>query len=113
MYVNYKLVGQRIAQRRKELGYKQYEVTEMAGLSDKYLSNIERATSVLSVDVLMRLCTVLETTPDALLLGARQESSDDFTRYIARKAPELTPAQRKLVLQFIEMLCQNEDLFKK
>ena len=56
MYVNYKELGRRIAARRRELGLKQSEVNEAAGLSDKYLSNIERATSVLSVDVLMRLC---------------------------------------------------------
>lgn len=69
MYVDYKEVGKRIATRRKKLGLKQFQVSEEAGLSDKYLSNIERATSVMSVDVLMKLCTVLKTTPDYLLLG--------------------------------------------
>ena len=68
-YVNYKEVGKRIAERRRELGLKQWQVNEMAGLSDKYLSNIERATSVLSIDVLMKLCVALKTTPDSLLLG--------------------------------------------
>ena len=54
LYVDYKKLGRRIAQRRKELGLKQSEVNERAGLSDKYLSNIERATSILGLDVFMK-----------------------------------------------------------
>ena len=70
MYVDYIEVGKRIAARRRELGMKQWQAEQKAGLCDKYLSNIERAATILSVDVLMKLCSALDTTPDALLLGA-------------------------------------------
>ena len=55
MYVDYIEVGKRIAARRRELGMKQWQAEQKAGLCDKYLSNIERATTILSVDVLMKL----------------------------------------------------------
>lgn len=48
-------LGKRIARRRKELGLKQVEVCEKAEINDKYLSCIERATSIPSLDVVMRL----------------------------------------------------------
>ena len=40
MQTDYTVIGKRLAARRKELGLKQSQVNEMAGLSDKYLSNI-------------------------------------------------------------------------
>ena len=43
MYTDFKEIGRRIAARRKELGLRQGYVNEDAGLSDKYLSNIENA----------------------------------------------------------------------
>lgn len=105
MFVDYKELGRRIAVRRKELGMKQAQVNEAAGLSDKYLSNIERATSVLSVDVLMRLCEVLETSPDYLLLGAVSEIKEsDLQRAVAIKASKMTSEQLKLALSLMDWI---------
>lgn len=107
-YVDYKKVGKRIAKRRKELGYKQAQVTEMADLSDKYLSNIERATSILSVDVLMKLCDTLETTPDYILLGTSTET-ESFGRekFITKKITTLSDRQQDLVMSFIDWVSQQ------
>jgi len=69
MELDYTEIGRRIARRRKELGLKQVEVCEMAGINDKYLSCIERATSIPSVEVIMRLALALDTTPDTFLAG--------------------------------------------
>lgn len=54
MTLDYSLIGKRIARRRKQLGLKQSEVEERAGIGDKYLSNIERAISIPSTEVIMR-----------------------------------------------------------
>lgn len=111
MYVDYKELGKRIASRRKELGLKQSQVNEAAGLSDKYLSNIERATSVLSIDVLMKLCTVLDTTPDYLLLGAIAEAKqNDLQKSIAIKAAQMSDRQLEILLSLMNWI-KNEELF--
>ena len=62
MELDYSEIGKRIARRRKELGLKQIEVCERAGINDKYLSCIERATSLPSLEVVMRLALALDTT---------------------------------------------------
>ena len=67
MELDYSEIGKRIARRRKELGLKQTEVCERAGINDKYLSCIERATSIPSLEVVMRLALALDTTPDEFL----------------------------------------------
>lgn len=105
MYVDYKEVGKRIAARRKELGLKQCEVTELAELSDKYLSNIERATSVVSIDVLMKLCNVLNATPNDFLLGSTGTVADKARiDYYAAKLNELDDEKKTLALGFIDWL---------
>lgn len=109
MYVDYKEVGKRIANRRRELGLKQWQVTEMADLSDKYLSNLERATSVMSVDVLMKLCNVLKTTPDYLLLGTTEaHTPKDYEKQLNMLLSPLTPKQLNLILNFAEWIATQE-----
>ena len=109
MYVDYKEVGRRIAARRKELGLKQIEVNEMAELSDKYLSNIETARSIPSIDVLMRICDVLKTTPDAILLGAiHNYSSTDMLPILNEKISKLDISKRVFLLNFIDWLNEQQ-----
>lgn len=97
MYTDYKELGKRIAKKRKQLGLKQSEVNEMAGLSDKYLSNIERAVSIPSIDVLMKICAVLRTTPDELLLGTESAGNIGNVGRIAAMKVEALPREKQLL----------------
>jgi len=49
MKPDYKLIGKRIAKRRKYLGLTQAQVEEAADIGDKYLSVIERSKSIPSL----------------------------------------------------------------
>ncbi|MBQ2285486.1 MAG: helix-turn-helix transcriptional regulator [Clostridia bacterium] len=106
MYVDYKELGKRIAKRRKELGLKQRQVNEMAELSDKYLSNIETARSIPSIDVIMRICGVLKVTPDYLLLGSINDYGND--EIITSKVKDLSDEQKKFICDFIEWYGQQK-----
>jgi len=75
MKLDYTQIGKRIARRRKYLGLTQAQVSELADLSEKYMSNIECAYSIPSTEVVMRIAIALETTPDEFLVGtARHEN---------------------------------------
>lgn len=78
MELDYSEIGRRIAKRRKELGLRQVQVCERAGINDKYLSCIERATSIPSLDVIMKLALSLDTTPDEFLIGTIRHESDEW-----------------------------------
>ncbi|MBE6901299.1 MAG: helix-turn-helix transcriptional regulator [Ruminococcaceae bacterium] len=109
MYVDYKDLGKRIARRRRELGLKQYQVSERAELSDKYISCIETAKSIPSIDVLVRICDALETTPDALLLGAiNNTDSIDYERQLVAKLSKLKPTARQLAIDMLDRFVQYE-----
>lgn len=77
MELDYSLIGKRVAKRRKKLGLKQAVVEERADISNKYLSSIETAHSIPSIEVIMRLAIALETTPDEFLVGAVKYTEDD------------------------------------
>ena len=109
MYTDYKELGKRISRRRKQLGLKQAQVNEMAGLSEKYLSNIERAVSIPSIDVLMKLCAVLKTTPDELLLGSESAGNiGNVGRIAAMKVESLPREKQLLALSLLDWLNEQK-----
>lgn len=103
MDFDYTLIGQRIAQRRKELGLKQTTVCERAGINDKYLSCIERATSIPSLEVVMRLALALDTTPDEFLTGSIRYKSDEW-RDVAEILRGMNSKQLELAKSFLSWL---------
>ncbi|MBQ9482790.1 MAG: helix-turn-helix transcriptional regulator [Ruminiclostridium sp.] len=109
MYTDYKEFGKRIAKRRRQLGLSQTKVNEMAGLSDKYLSNIERAVSIPSIDVLMKICAVLKTTPDELLLGTEKSGNIGNVGRIAAMKTEALPREKQLLaLSLLDLLNEQK-----
>ena len=74
MDLDYKQIGQRIARCRKKAGLTQAALSEMVDISPTYMSSIERAVSIPSTEVIMRLAIALDTTPDEFLVGTSQRS---------------------------------------
>lgn len=103
MELDYLEIGKRIALRRKQLGLRQTEVCERAGINDKYLSCIERATSIPSLEVLMKLALALDTTPDEFLIGVIKYESDEW-RNVAELMRGMTPGQLSLAKNFLTWL---------
>ena len=107
MDIDYGKIGQRIAARRRQLGLKQAQLSEMADISNTYMSSIERAVSIPSTEVIMRLAIALDTTPDEFLVGtARHE--DAAWRDVAERLRPLTPGQLHLAEQFLQWVAQQE-----
>lgn len=100
-------MGKRIAAKRKSLGLKQVEVNEMAELSDKYLSHIETARTKPSIDVLMKICAVLNTTPDHILLGL-EERPDYISKNVLQKIKLLPEHKQEFLSKFVDLLVEQE-----
>lgn len=100
MELDYSEIGKRIARRRRELGLRQVQVCEKAGINDKYLSCIERATSIPSLEVIMRLALALETTPDEFLTGTIRYEEEEW-REVAELLKKMEPRQLQLAKSFL------------
>ncbi len=107
MDLDYKEIGRRIARRRKELGLKQAQVEERAEIGQKYLSVIERGFSIPSTEVIMRLASALETTPDEFLVGSTRYKNDQW-RNVAENLLPLSKKQLDLVAHFIEWVSSQD-----
>lgn len=107
MELDYTEIGRRIAARRKELGLRQAQVCEKADIGDKYLSCIERATSIPSLEVIMRLALALETTPDTFLVGTVRYEEDEW-KSVAEQIRFLNPEQLKMARSFIAWLSKEK-----
>ena len=107
MELDYTEIGKRISRRRKELGLRQVEVCERAGINDKYLSCIERATSIPSLEVLMKLALALDTTPDEFLTGSIRYESDEW-RDVAELMRGMTTGQLFLAKSFLTWLSDQQ-----
>lgn len=66
----YKTMGIRICQRRKELRIKQSELAEKLDISNNHISAIENGREKPSLDIFINICKELKVTPDYLLLGS-------------------------------------------
>ena len=101
---DYKEVGRRMSKRRKELGLKQYQVCEMIDVNYKYISNLETGRSVPSLDVIMRLCEALQTTPDYLLLGSDKGERIISDNTLIEKISALDSKSKAIVSGVIDLL---------
>lgn len=106
MGLDYTEIGRRIARRRKELGLTQAKVAERAEIGDKYLSSIERAISIPSTEVIMRLAIALDTTPDEFLVGTARREGERW-RNVAERLRAMDDKQLDLAESFLTWLSQN------
>lgn len=107
MVLDYGEIGRRIAHRRKQLGLRQTQVCEMAGINDKYLSCIERATSIPSIEVVMRLAAALDTTPDEFLVGTSR-NPDEIWRNVGERLRGMNKRKLELADSFLSWLSEQE-----
>ncbi len=104
MNVNYKDVGRRMSEKRKALGLKQYQVCEMIDVNYKYISNLETGRSAPSLDVLLKLCGVLNTTPDYLLLGIEGNSGRTSDGQLISRISALSDKNKRLLSGIVDLM---------
>ena len=65
--MDYKDLGARVRTIRRQQSLTQEELAEKVGISASFLGHIERGTRVASLETLVSLCNVMNTTPEYLL----------------------------------------------
>jgi transcriptional regulator with XRE-family HTH domain len=107
MHIDFNELGIRIKKRRIELGLKQNELSEMMGISNNYLSNIENGHSIPSLEVFSDICVKLKITPDLLLLGVIRV--DNVPENIKDNLKLCTSKELKLIDDMIQCILNNRN----
>lgn len=84
-------------------------VEEKADIGNKYLSSIETARSIPSVEVIMRLAIALDTTPDEFLVGAVKHTEDEEKwREVAELLRGMDEKQLDMAKRFLLWLSEEK-----
>lgn len=78
MTVNYKLIGIRIREIRKRRKITQEQLAESTGLSDAYISKVERGARA-SLETLLRIADVLDVTLNDIVVGNQKKTGGDMS----------------------------------
>ena len=93
-----KRIGERIQSKRSALGYTQESLAEAAECSARMIASIESGTVGMSIAMLLKLCILLRTTPNEILLG---EAPDTETKWLCDWLNDLKPAERKTAIAIL------------
>ena len=107
MELDYSLIGKNIARRRKELHLTQEKLSEMADISNTFMSNIECGRSIPSTEVIMRLAFALDTTPDEFLVGNSRHYDEEW-RNVAELLRPMDAKQLAMARSFITWLREQQ-----
>lgn len=69
--IDYRVIGQRVHARRREMDLTQGELAERIGVSGSFVGHIERGEKIPSLETMARLVKALNTTLDQLVFGVR------------------------------------------
>lgn len=113
-YYDKKDVGERIKVLRKRKHLTQSELSECLDYTnERQLQRIESGETVCSVDKLMEVAQILETSTDFLLFGIEEETIVDLSDYVRGKSRgEQLFVQRivETVINNVNLLCFDEVL---
>ena len=107
MELDYALIGKHISHCRKANGLTQAVLAERAGISTTYMSGIERAKSIPSTEVIMRLAAALDTTPDEFLVGTARQEGEEW-KNVAQLLRPMNEAQLAMAKSFLTWLSEQD-----
>ena len=104
MPLDYAAIGCRLQARRKELGITQEDAAERVGITVVYLSKIENGRVHPTLDLLDRLCCVLEYDLARAFTGVQTTSPDYGQEQVLRLFNACAPRVKPIVLHLLEQL---------
>ncbi|MCR4762889.1 MAG: helix-turn-helix domain-containing protein [Lachnospiraceae bacterium] len=99
MEIDFKELGQRIKQRRREIGFTQKLLAELVGISPQYLGEIENSRKQVSLTVLVNLSERLELSIDELLYGEERVSGNRYLNDFAVLLSDCSPSEGQVLYE--------------
>lgn len=109
MNVNYRLIGTRLCQRRKELHLTQKKLENKMHISSSHISAIETGTKQPSLETLLEFCKVLNINIDYLLSGTMH---NELSEQLIEKIKLCSLDNQKKISKIIDVFLEEEKLEK-
>ena len=102
-----KAVGERIRAQRKALGLSQEELAERIGRVPKFCADIERGQAGMSIDTMLKICSLLKILPNDLLLGNSAYESNAEKNLILSALSHCTEQQCKDAYELLTLFLRS------
>ena len=103
MDINFKLIGKRIKEVRKQRSLTQADLAELTGMSNSYISYIETAKKQASLESLVQISNALGVTVDELLCGNQLYSPTDYQTDIDVLMDDCSLLERRFIYELISV----------
>ena len=103
MNVNFKLIGKRIQEVRKQQAMTQAELAALTDISASYISCIETAKKQASLESLIRISNALGITVDELLSGNQIHNPTDYQTDIDLLMEDCSLLERRFIYELISV----------
>ncbi len=101
-------IGNKLYAIRKRMGMTQAEVAEAAGLADRTYADIERGSTNMRVETVLRICEALHITPDEILTEDNTSVTQQQAALFAR-LETCNPKDRETALRLLFVYLQSLD----
>lgn len=102
-------LGAKIREVRKECGYTQEKLAEMADIGTMYLGEIERGEKMPSLKIFIQLIESMNVSADYILRNELSSGKEYVFDEITKKLEKLTPKQRKAARDILDAYINNLD----
>ena len=99
-------LGRRIRALREKRELSQAQLAERAGLSSKYLGEIERGEGNISMELLTKVAEGLGAPLSAIVENEHEQTHEELIGAIIRLAPELSHKDAQIAYRMIKMLTE-------
>lgn len=99
--IDYIEIGKRIREFRRQKGWTQAKLAELASVEPSNISHIERAATKLSLPTLIQIANALEVTPDELVYNNLKKSGHISIARINDLLSDCTPTELSAICEVI------------
>ena len=106
MELKYKVLGERIREKRVKKGLTQDKLAAAIGVSNPHVSNIERGRTKVSLPTLVDICNVLDTTLDELLCNDLRKGKGIIDRNISDEIKNCSEKDSKVLYSIVRAVVE-------
>ena len=107
-----KRVGKRIKEQRKRLNLTQSELAYKLGVSENYISMLERGVKFPRYETLVALLNALDTSADSIFCDVVNRSSPYFETELSARFSKLKPGDKERAMEMIDVILKQIEQLK-
>lgn len=108
--INIKLLGSNVKKFRIEKKLTQEKLAALTGLSTQYIGNIERGNTTTSIDTLIKICNILDITPNDLLISTYSTAPNALINTIIDSLNNTSPEFINHIYRYIQFMKKDNSI---